>query len=143
MKVLLIEDNPILGEALRDHVLASGYDVDWRMNFADGMSASLSNGYDLILLDLRLPDGDGLGILRFMTQKRSVSPTIIMTAYDQVSDLMEGLRSGASDYLVKPFNLSELTLRMERAHIRRVIGAENPWIRHLERVMAIPPAVSC
>jgi DNA-binding response OmpR family regulator len=114
MNILLVEDNQILGEALRDHMLASGHMVDWQTSFADGLRASQIAGHDLVLLDLRLPDGDGLCILRAIRRSQRILPIIILTAYDRLSDLIEGLTSGANDYLVKPFNLSDLVDRVER-----------------------------
>ncbi|MBD8555226.1 response regulator transcription factor [Rhizobium sp. CFBP 8762] len=112
MRVLLVEDDPVLGEALRDHVRAAGHAADWFKTLADAMAVVQTTVYGLILLDLRLPDGHGLTLLRALRSRNDAVPIIILTAHDQVSDRIEGLNSGADDYLVKPFNLDELSARM-------------------------------
>ncbi|TWF58480.1 response regulator [Neorhizobium alkalisoli] len=112
MRVLLVEDDRVLGEALRDHVSASGHAVDWFRTLADSSAATDTVSYGLILLDLRLPDGEGLTLLRELRRRNDATPVIILTAHDQVSDRIEGLNAGADDYLIKPFNLGELTARM-------------------------------
>ena len=112
MRVLLIEDDAVLGEAVRDYVAGLGHAADWMRTLGDGRAATGTVDYDLILLDLRLPDGSGLGLLRDLRREGAVTPVIILTAHDQISDRIEGLNSGADDYLVKPFNLGELGARM-------------------------------
>ena len=112
MRVLLVEDDHVLGEALRDHVAAAGHAVDWFKTLSEAMAATETVSYGLILLDLRLPDGEGLSLLRAVRKSNNAVPVIILTAHDQVSDRIEGLNAGADDYLVKPFNLGELTARM-------------------------------
>lgn len=109
---MLVEDDPVLGEALRDHVAAVGHAVDWFQSLADADAATETVSYGLILLDLRLPDGHGLTLLRKLRGRHDAVPIIVLTAHDQVSDRIEGLNAGADDYLVKPFNLDELTARM-------------------------------
>jgi DNA-binding response OmpR family regulator len=121
MNVLLVEDNVMLGDAVRDHVAADGHAVDWCATLADAMSAMAKDEYGVVLLDLRLPDGNGLTLLRRLRGCRNPVPIIILTAHDQISDQMEGLHSGADDYLVKPFCLSELTERM-----RALAGRHQP-----------------
>jgi DNA-binding response OmpR family regulator len=112
LRVLLVEDDHVLGEALRDHVAAASHAVDWFKTVADATAATQTVTYGLVLLDLRLPDGEGLSILKGLRNRNDATPVIILTAHDQVSDRIEGLNSGADDYLVKPFNLGELTARM-------------------------------
>ena len=112
MRILLIEDNAVLGEALRDHLLSSGHAVDWVQTLDEGRSALSAVVYGLILLDLRLPDGSGISFLRQLRKAGSTVPVIILTAFDQISDRIEGLNCGADDYLVKPFDLGELSARM-------------------------------
>ena len=112
MRVLLVEDDPVLGEALRDHVAADGHAVDWFMTLAEANDATETVAYGLVLLDLRLPDGHGLALLRGLRAARRPVPVIVLTAHDQVTDRIEGLNSGADDYLVKPFDLGELTARI-------------------------------
>lgn len=88
-----------------------------------------SAGYDLILLDLMLPDGRGIVFLKALRNSGDVTPIIILTALDQVSDRIEGLKAGADDYLVKPFDLDELSARIGSV-ARRYSGNPNPIIRH-------------
>ncbi|AYD03570.1 response regulator transcription factor [Neorhizobium sp. NCHU2750] len=112
MRVLLIEDDATLGEAVRDHVISGDHAVDWMKTIDTGRGALETTQYGLILLDLRLPDGSGIALLKDMRARGVTTPVIILTAHDQISDRIEGLNSGADDYLVKPFNLGELTARM-------------------------------
>ena len=127
MRVLLVEDDTILGAAVRDQIRADGHSVDWvtRLDAAGDHLASAS--YDLILLDLMLPDGRGIPFLRGLRARGDVSPVIILTALDQISDRIEGLNAGADDYMVKPFDLSELSARL-KAVARRYSGNPNPLI---------------
>jgi two-component system OmpR family response regulator len=127
MRVLLVEDDTILGAAVRDQIRADGHSVDWvtRLDAADEHLAIAS--YDLILLDLMLPDGRGIPFLRGLRARGDVSPVIILTALDQISDRIEGLNAGADDYMVKPFDLSELSARL-KAVARRYSGNPNPLI---------------
>jgi two-component system, OmpR family, response regulator len=112
LRVLLIEDDATLGEAVRDHVASAGHAVDWMRTIDTAHSALATTSYGLVLLDLRLPDGSGIALLKQARSKGIATPVIILTAHDQISDRIEGLNSGADDYLVKPFNLGELTARM-------------------------------
>ena len=127
MRVLLIEDDETLGEAVRDHIAASGYAVDWvaRLGLADDALSGVP--YDIILLDLMLPDGRGVEFLRRLRRSGNVTPVVILTALDQISDRIEGLNAGADDYLVKPFDLSELSARLA-AVARRYAGNPNPIV---------------
>ena len=101
-----------LGEAVRDHVVAGDHAVDWMKTIDTATSALSTTAYGLLLLDLRLPDGSGISLLKQFRARGGTTPVIILTAHDQISDRIEGLNSGADDYLVKPFNLGELTARM-------------------------------
>ena len=125
LRVLLIEDYAELGEAVRDYVAGLGHAVDWMQTLTDARAASGTVDYDLVLLDLRLPDGSGLSLLTELRRAGVATPIIILTAHDQISDRIEGLNSGADDYLVKPFNLGELGARM-LAVARRYAGAALP-----------------
>ena len=129
MRVLLVEDNCILGEAVRDHVAADGNAVDWMQTLEDAAAALKTVKYSIVLLDLRLPDGTGLRLLREMRAMGQSVPVIILTAHDQISDRIEGLNSGADDYLVKPFNLDELTARMLAVSRRHHAGSSSSVIR--------------
>ncbi|WP_395812945.1 response regulator transcription factor [Devosia sp.] len=127
MRVLLIEDDHVLGAAIRDHVLASGHAVDWMQRLDDARLALKSVSYELVLLDLNLPDGRGLDLLRELRATGSKVPVIITTAQDQVAIRIEGLNSGADDYLVKPFDLAEMGARIA-AVARRYGGDPSPEI---------------
>ncbi|KJF69762.1 response regulator transcription factor [Rhizobium nepotum] len=128
MRVLLVEDDQVLGEALRDHVAAVGHAVDWFKTLDDATAATLTMAYGLILLDMRLPDGEGITLLQALRNRDDSTPVIILTAHDQVSDRIAGLNAGADDYLVKPFDLNELSARM-LAVSRRYEGRSAPVIR--------------
>ena len=127
MRILLIEDDGTLGSAVRDHLAAAGHAVDWMTRLDDAFAAQLTTSYDLILLDLNLPDGRGLDFLRQLRQEADVTPVIILTAMDQLSVRIDGLNAGADDYLTKPFDLSELTARIG-AVARRYSGNPIPAI---------------
>ena len=129
MRILLIEDDTVLGAAIRDQILAYGHSVDWVTRLDAARDALAVANYDLILLDLMLPDGLGIGFLKTLRSRGDVSPVIIMTALDQVSDRIEGLNAGADDYLVKPFDLAELSARIGSVG-RRYTGNPNPIISH-------------
>ena len=124
----MIEDDAVLGEAVRDYVAGLGHAVDWMQTLDDGRTAARTVDYDLVLLDLRLPDGSGLTLLTELRRSGAVTPVIILTAHDQISDRIEGLNSGADDYLVKPFNLGELSARM-LAVARRYAGSSLPLLK--------------
>ncbi len=128
LRVLLVEDNEILGEAVRDHVAAAEHAVDWMQTLEDARASLHAVSYGLVLLDLRLPDGSGIALLKELRASGNATPVIILTAHDQISDRIEGLNSGADDYLVKPFDLGELSARM-LAVIRRTGGNVSPVLR--------------
>jgi two-component system, OmpR family, response regulator len=128
MRILVIEDDHVLGNAVREHVASLGYGVDWMKRLDDAREALATVAYELVLLDLNLPDGRGLDLLRELRRKGSAVPVIILTAQDQIAARIEGLNSGADDYLVKPFDLSELSARVA-AVARRYGGSPNPLLR--------------
>ena len=125
MRVLLVEDDRILGGAIRDHVAADGHAVDWVQCLGDARAHLDATPYDLVLLDLMLPDGGGLDMLEKRRGQGDATPVIILTARDQISDRIAGLNAGADDYLVKPFDLGELSARVA-AVARRYAGNPNP-----------------
>ncbi|MBL4750195.1 MAG: response regulator transcription factor [Amylibacter sp.] len=127
MRVLLIEDDTVLGAGVRDQISAEGHSVDWVTRLDDARDYLASATYDLVLLDLMLPDGRGLPFLRELRGRGAVTPVIILTALDQISDRIAGLNAGADDYLVKPFDLSELSARLA-AVARRYSGNPNPLV---------------
>jgi two-component system OmpR family response regulator len=114
MALLLLEDDVDLGQAVADHLEAAGHQVHWCKLLAQARAAPPP---ELALLDLGLPDGDGLDLLREWRQGGRRWPVIVLTARDQVSDRIHGLQAGADDYLVKPFDLDEMLARI--AAVRR------------------------
>jgi two-component system OmpR family response regulator len=128
MRILLIEDDTVLGAALRDQIAADGHSMDWVLRLDAARDALAVAVYDLVLLDLMLPDGRGIPFLRALRTHGNVTPVIILTALDQVSDRIEGLNAGADDYLVKPFDLAELSARIGSV-ARRYAGNPNPVVR--------------
>ncbi|NLU97603.1 DNA-binding response regulator [Marinomonas sp. UCMA 3892] len=133
MRVLLIEDTTGLGEAVRDQIRDDGHAVDWVQSLSFAEVSVKATSYNLILLDLMLPDGNGFDFLKSLRKSGNSTPVIILTARDQVSDRIEGLNAGADDYLIKPFDLSELSARVG-AVARRYRGDPNPLVKigHLE-----------
>lgn len=128
MRVLLVEDEAILGQAIRDHVAAAGHAVDWMQRLDDAELSLRSVDYALVLLDLALPDGSGLQLLQRMRRAGDQRPVIILTARDQIRDRIDGLNAGADDYLVKPFDLDELVARIA-AVARRIGEQRNPLLK--------------
>ncbi|WP_323020063.1 response regulator transcription factor [Pararhodobacter sp.] len=129
MRILLIEDDTVLGAALRDQVAGDGHSIDWVTRLDAAEDAMATAAHELVLLDLMLPDGRGIPFLKRLRARGSVVPVIILTALDQVSDRIEGLNAGADDYLVKPFDLGELSARIG-AVARRYSGNPNPILSH-------------
>jgi two-component system OmpR family response regulator len=127
MRILLVEDEPSLGKAVRDQIEKDGHPTDLAPTLAEARGYLAAARHDLILLDLLLPDGRGLDFLRELRAKGSNVPVIILTALDQVANRIAGLNAGADDYLVKPFDLSELSARVS-AVARRYTAHPNPWV---------------
>jgi two-component system, OmpR family, response regulator QseB len=130
MRLLLAEDDPMIGQSVREGLHRQGFAVDW---VKDGSAAEHALGvgtYDLCLLDLGLPRKEGLQVLKDLRQRGSALPVVIMTARDAITDRVQGLDAGADDYVVKPFELSELAARI-RAVLRRREGRASPVIEHL------------
>jgi len=129
MRVLLVEDDGALGEAVRDQIAADGHAVDWVTSIEFAEAAAATAPFQLILLDLNLPDGSGLGFLARRRAAGDPTPTIILTARDKISERIAGLNAGADDYVVKPFDLDELSARVA-AVSRRYRGTPDPRVRH-------------
>ena len=138
MRLLIVEDNTALCDFMRAGLEQAGFSVDTAYTGIDGEEKAFINPYDAILLDLNLPDKDGLDILRFLRQEQVESPVIIVTARDAVEQRALGLDLGADDYLTKPFELLELRARVQ-AVIRRFHGRTNPVIR-IDRLQVDPAA---
>lgn len=129
MRLLLVEDDPLLGDGIRAGLSQDDYSVDW---FTDARSAEMalqSECYDLMVLDIGLPDKSGLEVLQQLRRQGSALPVLILTARDAVSDRVAGLDGGADDYMLKPFDLDELSARL-RALLRRSSGRARSEIRH-------------
>ena len=127
MRVLVVEDDLMIGESLSDALQDEAYTVDW---VKDGRQAILTirvQPYDIILLDLGLPEVDGMGVLAAIRDAKIKTPVLILTARDQLKDRIAGLDSGADDYVVKPFELAEVFARM-RVLIRRSQGKSDNQI---------------
>jgi len=118
MRLLLVEDNEELAQLLSQRVQAAGYEAELLATAADALAAVMTTRYAAMILDLGLPDGDGLAILREMRQREDPLPVLVLTARGGLQDRVSGLRSGADDYLVKPFAFEELIARLE-ALLRR------------------------
>ncbi|MDY7565129.1 response regulator transcription factor [Pseudomonas sp. RTC3] len=134
MRVLLVEDAVGLGDAVREQIADDGHAVDWVQRLDHAEASVRTTAYDLILLDLMLPDGRGLDFLRKRRSAGDVTPVIILTAQDQISERIAGLNAGADDYLVKPFDLFELSARVA-AVARRYSGNPNPQLKVGELVI--------
>jgi two-component system response regulator QseB len=129
MRVLLVEDDGMIAEGLRTALRQSGFVVDWMRDGKAAAAALETSDFDLVLLDLGLPQRDGLGVLKDLRQRGNVTPVIILTARDDVQNRVAGLDAGADDYIVKPFDLDEVNARM-RSVLRRAAGRGDPLIHH-------------
>jgi DNA-binding response OmpR family regulator len=118
MRILLIEDHSRLATSIINGLAGLGFGVDAFPTAGDGMNAFKSMAYDAIILDLGLPDRDGLDVLRELRESSSAAPILILTARDGIDDRVSGLDAGADDYVVKPFAIKELAARL-RALLRR------------------------
>ena len=137
MRVLVVEDDPMIGRAVMNGLKDGGYAVDWVRDGAEAESALRHGSYDLALLDLGLPRRDGLDILKSLRRSNNDLPIVVITARDSVADRVAGLDSGADDYLVKPFDLDELLART-RVVVRRRVGRGSPEIQY--GALTIDPA---
>jgi two-component system, OmpR family, response regulator len=129
MRVLVVEDDLMIGQGLETALRQLGAAVDW---IRDGEQASVAlrtTRFDLALLDLGLPNRDGIQILKEVRQRGDATPIIVLTARDDIANRVAGLDAGADDYMVKPFDLDELNARM-RSVLRRAAGRSDPIIHH-------------
>ncbi len=136
MRVLLVEDDRMIAKGLQTALRQDGYTVD---GVSDGRSAAealRTPGFDVVLLDLGLPERDGLDVLRELRGRGDATPVIIVTARDDIQSRIAGLDAGADDYIIKPFDLDEVAARM-RSVLRRAAGRGDPCIRH--RGIALNP----
>lgn len=137
MRILLAEDDELLGDGLKKGLSQMGFTVDWVKDGRDAEHAILSEFFDLIILDLGLPKKSGLQVLQAVRDESVASPVLILTARETVEDRVRGLDSGADDYLTKPFDLDELGARV-RALIRRSSGRADSTLQY--RNIRLDPA---
>lgn len=129
MRLLLVEDDPMIGRNIQVGLKQDGYSVDWVQDGVSAESALADQVYELLLLDLGLPRKSGLEVIKTLRQQKNTIPILVLTARDAVSDRVEGLDTGADDYLVKPFDLDELSARI-RALLRRSAGRSETILEH-------------
>ena len=128
MRVLLVEDDELIANGVREALRRRAYQVDWINNGRDALNAALDNPFDLIILDLGLPGMDGLDVLGKLRAQHRLTPTIILRARGTTQNRIDGLNVGADDYLVKPFELEELFARIHAIE-RRTSGSATNVLR--------------
>jgi DNA-binding response OmpR family regulator len=128
MRILLVEDDELLGDGLQAGLRHCGFSADWLRDGESARAALRSEDYAAVVLDLGLPRLDGLAVLRDLRAAGNPVPVLVLTARDKTADKVGGLDSGADDYLVKPVDLDELAARL-RALIRRAAGQAVPLLK--------------
>lgn len=134
MRILLVEDDRLLGDGIRVGLTQEGHTVDWVTAGPAAESALAAESFDLMVLDLNLPGRSGLEVLRNLRDRGNEIPVLILTARDTVADRVQGLDTGADDYLTKPFDLDELGARA-RALRRRARGRARAELVHANLVL--------
>lgn len=129
MRILLVEDDELLGDGIASGLKQYGYTVDWVTDGQQGLTALLTETFDIVVLDIGLPRKSGLEVLVAARKKNIATPVLILSARETVEDRVAGLNSGADDYLVKPFDLDELCARL-RALQRRSTDRATPNITY-------------
>lgn len=129
MRLLLVEDDELLGDAVKAGLTQFGYVVDWLKDGEAARAALKSESFELIILDLGLPKLSGLSLLQNIRHDGNSTPVIILTARESIEDRVKGLDSGADDYLIKPFDLNELSARI-RALVRRSQGRADSVLQY-------------
>jgi len=129
MRVLLVEDDLLLGDGVKSGLSQEGITVEWLKDGRDALNATFNNDFDAVILDLGLPTLSGIDVLRQMRKNANNTPVLILTARDAVSERVSGLDAGADDYMVKPFDLDELGARLRALH-RRSHGSSAPILKH-------------
>lgn len=138
MRILLVEDDVMLGEGMVDALRHSGYTVDWLTAGLPALSSLIHDEFAAMILDLNLPDIDGISVLQKLRREGHALPVLILTARDALDDRITGLDAGADDYLVKPFALGELNARL-RALVRRSKGQAQSILEY-DQIMLYPDA---
>ena len=129
MRILLVEDDPLLGEGLQTGLRQQGMTADWLSDGQLADTALLNHDFEAVVLDLGLPRVDGIAVLKRLRARGDQTPVLILTARDAIEDRVAGLDAGADDYLTKPFALAELLARI-RALLRRAHGIASPVLKH-------------
>jgi two-component system OmpR family response regulator len=137
VRLLLVEDDPMIGEIALETLRAEGFAVDWVRDGVMADAALLAQSYDLVLLDLGLPKKDGLDVLKSLRGRKQRMPVVIATARGALEQRIAGLDAGADDYVLKPYDIDELLARV-RANLRRASGRAEPVYVHGN--VAINPA---
>ncbi len=127
MRILLVEDDRLLGDGLQVGLTQAGYAVDWLRDGEAAVAALSTESFAAIVLDLGLPKRDGLSVLKWLRGRHDATPVLILTARDLLADKVQGLDLGADDYVLKPFDLDEVTARL-RAVVRRAHGRPEPML---------------
>lgn len=137
MRLLLVEDDELLGDAVKTGLTQFGYIVDWLKDGEAARAALKSESFELIILDLGLPKLSGINLLQSIRHDGNTTPVIILTARESVESRVKGLDCGADDYIIKPFDLNELSARI-RALIRRSQGRADTTLQY--RNVTLDPA---
>jgi DNA-binding response OmpR family regulator len=125
MKVLIVEDNYELARNIREFLIKEGYVCECSYNYQEATDKLIAFQYDCIILDIMLPDGNGIDLLRFVKTEKITCGVLIISAKNALDDKITGLDSGADDYITKPFYLPELHARLKAIYRRKNLGGEN------------------
>lgn len=133
-RIFLLEDDPNLSESVVEFLLDSGYDVVSAYSIAEAEEVLYEKGFDLLLLDVNVPDGDGFSLLKNLRENNNTTPAIFITSRNSVDDVEDGFSSGADDYIRKPFALKELQLRIQSIIKRNFFHNPNPKVQLSENI---------
>ena len=133
MRVLYVEDEQFLAEAVKHNLTTEDIECDLAFNGEDGLNMALDKIYDIVILDVMLPKLSGIDILRRMRERKIATPVIMLSALSEVEDKVHGLESGADDYLAKPFKTAELVARI-KALMRRPAEIQDEKVKYLNLV---------
>jgi DNA-binding response OmpR family regulator len=125
MKVLIVEDNPELARNIQDFLIREGYICEWVSTSEKSLEKLVAFNYDCVILDIMLPDGDGLSLLDFIKQQKIKTNVLIISAKNSLDDKIHGLDLGADDYLTKPFHLAELNARLKAIYRRNALDGDS------------------
>ncbi len=132
IKILLVEDDKNLGNLLKDYLVAKGYDTTLEVDGDKGIKAFLQNKYDMCVLDIMMPIKDGFTVAKEIRNTDKQIPIIFLTARSLKEDKLEGFRSGADDYITKPFTMEELSARIQAVLRRTTGGVQNTEKKHFD-----------